>query len=388
MAASFAGCGTPTAEPVFSVVPQLPGIPEVRPLPPRDPPPPIRDTLVLRIAPGSTVPDEFDVVNSPGAVRDEDDQRPSVVVFGGASLPTDARSALESALLRRGFAVLDRSAVEGRLVEIRDSAGAVPPPPGRMPDMSRVLAAARSVPVPADYLFQIERFSVAPSDDRSVRIGNRQETRAHVEANPGLSVGSGAGQMPSEVSARWHGAELSARLLDVGTGSIVWLGSHDLESPDAEPDGLTIRIATERQVANVERINAALAAWNDSATALATTATAVRAELRDVYAEGSTSREFESDEAALAWQIDLLDEANELERRYRDAVGALSDLTAAPPPEYSEPWSFIYLVGDPTIDPDLAPGGVGAPVSRLVEAHLERLVRALATALVNTIVID
>jgi hypothetical protein len=386
---ALSGCGTPTAEPVFSVVPQLPAIPDVRPLPPRDPPPPIRDTLVLRIAPGSIAPDEFDVVNSPGAVRDEEGQRPSVVVFGTTGLPEGGRSAIESALLRHGFAVLENSAIQRRIEAVRDSLGMLPLPPGRMPDMARVLAAAQSVPSPADYLFQVERFVVERSDDRSLRIGNRPETRAHVEANPGLSVGEGPGQVPREVPSGWYRTEISARLLDVGTGSIVWLGSHDLESPVAEPDGLEVRIATERVVADVGRINAALATWNDSATALAAAATAVRADLREVYAEGSRSREFDSDEAALAWQRQTVADADRLNRRYRDLVEALSDLTSTPPSEYREPWTFSYVVGRAVVDPDLAADGateVGR--SRVIEAHLDRLVRAVATALVNTIVID
>jgi hypothetical protein len=388
-AVALAACGTPTAEPVFSVAPQLPAIPEVRPLPPRDPPPPIRDTLVLRITPGSIAPDEFDVVNSPGAVRDDEARRPSVVVFGAVGLSTRGRSAVESALLRHGFSVLEQSAVEQRLDEIRDSVEAIPPPPGGMPDMSRVLAAAQSVPSPADYLFQVERLVVEASDDRSLRIGNRPETRAHVEANPGLSVGGDAGQVPSELPSRWYRTEMSARLLDVGTGSIVWLGSHDLESPDAEPDGLEVRIATERVVADVGRINAALAVWNDSATALAANATSVREEIREVYAEGSTSREFDSDEAALAWQRQTIAAADRLERRYRDLVEALSRLTSAPPSEYREPWTFRYVVSPPVVDPDLAPDGLAEQGrSRLIDAHLDRLVRAVAASLVNTIVID
>jgi len=241
----------------------------------------------------------------------------------------------------------------------------------------------------ADYLFQVERFTVSPAEDRSLRIGNRPETRAHVEANPGLSVGAQAGEIPSDVPARWYRVDLSARLLDVGTGSIVWLGSHDLESPDAESDGLEVQIATERIVVGVGRINAALAVWNDSSTALAAAATAVRVEVRDVYQEGSASREFDSDEAALAWQRQTVAEAGRLERRYRDLVEALSDLAAAPPSEYEERWEFRYLVGEPIIDPDLTPDASGAAGrTPLIQAHLERLVRAVATSLVNTIVID
>lgn len=384
----FAACGTPTAEPVFTVEPRLSPIPEARLVPPREAPAPIRDTLALRVAPGPRAPDEFDVVNSPGAVRGEEDRRPAAVVHAPIPLPEGGREALESALLRHGFAVLEQSAVARRLVERSDSLGLPPLPEGRSPDLSRVLRAAQSTENPADYLLVVERFSVTSASDRTIPIGDRVETRAHVEANPGLSVGPGEGEIPPEVYASWFEAELSARLLDVGTGSIVWLGSHDLESPDAEPDGFTIRIPTERRVSNLERINAAISARNDSATTLVQTAEGVRAELREVYEEGSLTRTFDTDEEVLEWQEDMRAEADRLERRYRDLVTTLLDLQSTLPPETEEEWAFFYRVGDPALTPDFGPDVGAASTDAPTEAHLRRLTRLVATSLVNTILIS
>jgi len=388
LAVVVAGCGTPTAAPVFTVEPRLAPIPDPRPLPPREAPAPIRDTLELRIAPGPRVPDEFDVVNSPGAVQDEEDVRPAVVVHAPTPLPEGGRPALESALLRHGFAVLEQSAVDRRFAQMSDSLGLPPLPEGRSPDLSRVLRAAQSTENPADYLFLVERFTVSPVADRTISIGDRPETRAHVEANPGLSVGRDEGRIPPAVSARWYEAELSARLLDVGTGSIVWLGSHDLESPAAEPDGFIVRIPTERRASNLDRINSAIAAHNDSTRTLAAAAEAVEAELREVYAEGSLPRTFETDEEVLRWQREIREEADELERRYRDLVATLADVARTPPPETEEAWTFRYVVGEPDISPEFGSDVSVAVTDPRVEAHLERLVRMVATSLVNTILIS
>lgn len=384
------GCGTPVAEPVFATpTPTLDAIPAVQPLATRTPPPVIQDELVLRVPPGSTAPDEYDVVNSPGAVSGPEGARPGAVIYAPGVLPDGGMQAIETALLRHGFAVLDQAGVDARIRALRDSLGAPPVAPGRTPDLSQVIRAVQSGDRPADYLFLIERFAVLPAVDRELAVGSRPEARAHAEQNPGLRIGDGVGQLPRSIPTRWYRAELSARLLDVGTGSIVWLGSHDLESPDAERDGISVRIQTERRVANVESINGAITDWNARTAALAAEATALREEIRGVYAEGSQARTFDSDEAALAWQRSTAAEAERLEREYRDVVERLSDLAGSPPVETEMAWDTFYVVGAPALDPDFAADGAAGPGrNERIEAHLLRLVRTVATSLINTIVID
>jgi len=377
------------AEPVFvSPTPDLEAIPVVQPLPTREPPPVIQDELVLRVPPGPTAPDEFDVVNSPGALSGPDGGRPGAIIYAPGVLPDDGLQVIETALLRHGFAVLDQTGIERRIDALRDSLGAPPLAPGRTPDLSQVIRAVQSGERPADYLFLVERFSVTPASDRALDIGGLPETRAHAEQNPGLRIGEGVGEIPDRVPTRWYRAEMSARLLDVGTGSIVWLGSHDVESPDAEPDGILVRIATERRVANVESINGAITDWNERTAELAREARDLREEIRAVYVEGSQSRTFESEEAALAWTRSTAADADRLERSYRDLIERLSELAASPPAEVALPWDMYYVVESPKLDPDFSSEGSGSAArGEQIEAHLERLVRAVATALVNTIVI-
>ncbi len=378
------------AEPVFvTPSPTFEPVPRVQPLAPRTPPPIIQDELVLRVPPGPVAPDEFDVVNSPGAVSGPERTRPGAIIYAPSELPEGGRAAVETALLRHGFAVLDQTGIERRIDALRDSLGAPPLAPGRTPDLSRVIRAVQSGERPADYLFLVERFSISPASDRSLDIGRLPETRAYAEQNPGLRVGDAVGDVPTQVPTRWYRAEMSARLLDVGTGSIVWLGSHDVESPDAESDGIMVRIATERRVANVETINSAIADWNERTVQLTQEARDLQQEIRGVYAEGSQSRTFETEEAALAWQRTTAAEADRLEENYRDVLARLTQLASSPPPAIELPWDTYYVVGRPQLDPDFsADGSEDAARGERIQAHLERLVRTVATSLINTIIID
>lgn len=383
-------CSAPIAEPVFTTaVPTLETIPIVQPLPARRPPPDIQDELVLRVPPGPTAPDEFDIVNSPGAVPGPEGARPGAIIYAPGVLPPGGLQAVETALLRHGFAVLDQTGIDRRITALRDSLGAPPVAPGRTPDLAQVIRAVQSGERPADYLFLVERFTVSPASDRALEIGGLPETRAHAEQNPGLRIGDAVGEIPTRIPSRWYRTQISARLLDVGTGSIVWLGSHDVESPDAEPDGIVVRISTERRVANVDRINGGIADWNERTAEMAQEARLLQGEIRDVYAVGSEARTFDSEEAALAWQRSTRAEADRLEREYRDLLERLNELASSPPVEYEMEWDTYYVVDTPRLDPDFSSDGAeDAARGERIEAHLERLVRTVATSLINTIVIN
>jgi hypothetical protein len=347
-----AACGTPTADPVFLTTPEIPAVPDFRPVPTRTAPDPIEDQLVLRLERGRTAPDEFDVVNSPGALRGEEGGRPTVIVFAPGVLPDEGRQAIEAALLRRGFAVLDQPGAE------------------------------------SDYLFQVDVLEITPSTDRAFRIADRPETRAHVEENPGLAVGDGVNSLPASIPSRWYRARFVARLLDVETGSIVWLGDHELESPAAEERGITIRIDTERRVENEREVNGRITDYNARGARLTEEARELRTSLAATYVEGSQAREFERDEEVVEWQERLRAEAARLEREYRDTLDELASLAAAPPRPEDAPWAFYYEVGAPLVEPDLSPDGAEAPAAQEALAnHRARLIRTVVTALIDTILI-
>lgn len=327
-------------------------MPEFRELPAREAPEPIADQLVIRLERGRTAPDEFDVVNSPGALRGEEDARPSVIVFAPGVLPDGGRQAIEAALLRRGFAVLDQPGAE------------------------------------SDYLFQVDALEVSPSTDRAFRIADLPETRAHVEENPGLEVGPGVNELPATIPSRWYQTRFVARLVDVETGSIVWLGDHDLESPAAEERGITIRIDTERRVENEREVNGRIADYNARGRQLVEKARELRASLAATYAEGSETRVFERDEEVVEWQERIRAQAARLEREYRDTRDELVGMAANPPRAEDAPWRFYYEVGAASVEPDLSPDQTDSPAAReMLANHRARLVRTVVTALIDTILI-
>ncbi len=156
-----AGCGKPTSAPLFQSVPQLDQVPEFQPLAMREIPQAVRDQLVLRLEPGTGMPDGEAFVNSPGAEARADGGRPTVVIsvpleatraarqaadlraqgyvpqssvapenVSAAALESfqtdgyynEAEQQIEAALIRRGFDVLDRARFEATLRDLRDQA--------------------------------------------------------------------------------------------------------------------------------------------------------------------------------------------------------------------------------------------------------------------------
>lgn len=479
----LAACGKPTSQALFTAPPQLEESPEFRPLAMRQAPQPTRDQLVLSLEPGSTTPDERNVVNSPGARSSEPDARPSVIISVPAEATMAARRAaqlrqqgripnaaadsalnesdmesfrtdgyynqaeqqVETALLRRGFNVLDRAKFEAQLREMRDRAdvqgnrcwgdicdvartagfdvamtrlkkmledGEVTleqyqssvaemerqsqrSAPGQrrvedeMIDIAEVIRAVQLGEDQADYLLQINDVRVEPSYDRQFNIGAFAETRAFLERNPGLTLGSAQGQLPSAIPAKWFRATFNAKLMDVRTGSIVWLGDHTLESRHAEPQGIEIRIDVERRVANADRVNASLRAYNERGERLADEVEQLRAEIQKTYEQGSAAREFETEEAMLRWQQQTRDEAAELERQYRDTRAALAEHAGNRPADFDAAWEFAYVVGEPQVSPNLTDVAAGDVAAReRLEEHRSDLIRAVTSSLINTIVVN
>ncbi len=481
VALTVVGCGKPTSAPLLQTVPQLQGIPEFAPLSMRQVPETVRDQLVLRLAPNPArvAPDREEYVNSPGAQAPEPGGRPSVIISvpleatqaarraadlraqglapasttnaanagAGAleSFQTDgyyneAEQQIETALIRRGFDVRDRSRFEATLRDLRDrgdaggqcfgsdfcrvaeAAGvdvarnqlrtqlengdieigeyqrileevnrrAIESAPGQrrtedeMIDIAEVIRAAQSGTETADYLLQISLVQVEPSYDRQFEIGAFRETRDFMGRHPGLQLGNGEGQLPAAVPARWFRAEFNAKLMSIRTGSIVWLGNHELQSQDAEP--LTITIDIERRVANGEAVLNAIRDFNGRGDQLIRQAAQTRSQLEALYSVAQSPRQFENEEAMQAWENETRSRISALERQYTGLRQQLVEHAANRPPEFSEDFQYAYAVSTPRVDPNLTDFDVNdRQAQERLDAHRSALIRALTRSLIETI---
>jgi hypothetical protein len=475
---AMSACGKPTSGPLLQTVPQLDDVPTFQPLAMREVPAPVRDQLTLVLKPGDITPSSEEYVNSPGAQATEPGTRPSVIIsvpleatraarqaaelraqglvpsavtaqenVAGTALESfqtdgyynEAEQQIETALIRRGFDVLDRARFEATLRDLRDRADsngqcygdicdiaeaagtsvararleealkngdielseyqqtleelnrrAERSSPGQrrtedeMVDIAEVIRAAQSGTETADYLLQISLVQVEPSFDRQFNIDAFPETQAFLDRHPGLQLGSGPGQLPSAIPARWYRAEFNAKLMSIRTGSIVWLGNHELSSQHAEP--LTITMDVERSVANGEAVQAAIRAYNLRGDKLQDAALRTRKELQDLYQTAQSPRQFESEQAMTRYQQDTRSRIAQLQREFRDLQDQLAAHAASRPAEFTQDFHYAYSVSEPRVTPNLADFDVDdRRAQELLDQHRNNLIRAVTRSLIETI---
>ena len=449
-------------QPLYSSRPEIPEIPDVDPLALRTPPKVERKTLVIEIF-QEDLPNKDDFFNNINANGKLTSSLPSVVIgvpdnekkekestpvnidpdkiFKTEGYYNEAEQAIEAALLRKGFNVLDRSKFEAKLRDLRDRANdtnwhpwwsnyehlienkeydAVKTMlknqlleekinqedyitrisdidklsqiglPGKkreedeLADIAEVIRAAQTGEDQADYLLQINKVSLTELGDKRFFISDLKVVRDFLQENPGLTIGSSSNSIPSNIRSSWHKASFNAKLIGIQTGSIVWLGSHEIESWSAEPVRITFDV--QKKVSNVEEINNSIRAYNQS---LATNQNKVKAKYHELvkkYDLATQSHEFEEEEELEKYKEDLESTIRVLKSELDNEISHLKDISSAIPVEANAPWQFSYLVSEPVIQPDLSER-VGSDISQRqrIQNHRQELIRKVTQQLVSTI---
>lgn len=259
------------------------------------------------IKPGSSV-----VINVPAAIFEED-ARQSKVNNGSDEFRTKeffnyAEQEIERELIRHGFRVLSRSKFEAKLRDLRDesdcnnkswwkckssnidpevlaiieqlekkfadgkisateyadqtqefkarfqtSSSGKSREEGQkeLTDISEVIRSAQSGDIQSDFILQINNFDTNKSIREEVNLMTNADIRSFVSTHPDISSQFAEKQY---ISCNIIGSELNAKLIDVKTGAIVWIGKHEVNQLSSGVAGLDVEIAQRTYVSNVNEV--------------------------------------------------------------------------------------------------------------------------------------
>jgi hypothetical protein len=363
-------------------------------------------------------------------------------IFGTSGYYNEAEQYVEQDLLRKGFSVLDRSKFEAKLRDLRDKAeysqrtwwdsqteralengeyevvktdlknkfesGKITLTeyrnqidavnkysqralPGQkrdeneMNDIAEVIRAAQTGADQANYLLQINEVKMGKAGDRNLSIQELPEVQEFINNNPGLSFGSLPYALPPQISANWWRSSLNAKLIEIKTGSIVWLGSHEIESWAAEEVDVTFNIT--KKVSNVKDVNGKIDSHNSQLKTKEYRLTQVQEELRRVYAKAITKRKYDSKDELEQSERELKNSIRSLESEQSTLLSDIERLQLNEPSFSSNPWKYSYKVQEPIIEPDLS-----SPKNKLEERKLQKhkaqLVKSVSSSLIDTIIIN
>ena len=365
-------------------------------------------------------------------------------IFGTSGYYNEAEQYVEKDLLRKGFSVLDRSKFEAKLRDLRDKAeygqrgwlwdsqteralengeyevvktdlknkfedgkltlqeyqtqiDAVDKHsqralPGKkrdeneMNDIAEVIRAAQTGADQADYLLQINEVKMGKAGDRKLSIQDLPEVQKFMIDNTGLSFGKLPYSLPAQISANWFQSSLNAKLIEIKSGSIVWLGSHEIESWAADEVKVTINVT--KKVANDDEVNGVISDYNRKLKSKEQRLKKVQGQLRFSYNIAmNPSTAHESKEDMEKAENELKSKIRKLEDEQYALIKDIERLTFDTPRFSKDPWDYKYVVQEPIIEPDLS-----QPKNKLEERELDKhkaqLIKSVSRLLINTIAIN
>lgn len=360
--------------------------------------------------------------------------------FGAEDYINQAEQTIEHALLRHGFNVLDRSKFEAKLRDIRDKANIKPwywndwtakllesgeyavvkqeyqnqfeegtitglqltevvnviekykiggastkkRENDEMNDIAEMIRAAQIGFDRADYLLQINEVSIYQAGEKEILIKDLPEVKQFLEDNKGLEFGTTSNTLPFSVTTSWLKTTFNAKLIEIQTGSIVWIGSHEIESNNADKTIITFKV--DKSIANDADVNGRIGAHNKELILLNKELKSIEKELYSSYLEASRKRKFESSNEMNSFKKRLVFRIQNLEDSYLSTTNSLIKKLNNPPKIAKEPWKFSYNISLPTSIPDLAFDNMLSAKSkqRLLE-HKKKLIKTVTKSLINTI---
>ncbi len=335
---------------------------------------------------------------------------------------------IERELIAAGFLVKDRSRFEAKLRDLRDGVGVAPANKGVAPvqaiasaqaagdgealsadnlfekgrqfvgvmmslftdkssreemfDTAEVIRAAQDGSVSADYVLQVNDLSVRHYTGEPMMLTSRPEVQAVLGENPGLRVGVAGEEreaIPATLAQPWMLAHFNAKLINVKTGTIDWIGDFSVESLAVLEDGMTIDISGRRLTANAKTIVDAINSFNKSLVDFYQNVQVASNNLANAYREVMQPVTYYGDYGGgEAMQEQRKAKTEAAERVFAAQVKAYKSARDNLPPESRMDWAYIYVLDQPAVTPDLA-----NPKTENDDQRLMNHVRALGSKITH-----
>ncbi len=460
-------CGKKSFKPIYNAKPIISNLPDYDFIDERNVPQDESFTLRFALSTNST-PNEEEYFNNPGAIS-SDGKAPTVIIappkeieilgekvkeFDGAHLQFDkvfktdgyfneAEQAIEKALLKIGFNVLDRSKFEAKLRDLRDRAnerpywyntwtekllengeydvvkdeykkqlkeGVITTPqymeiinevdkrsqrglPGKkreedeMNDIAEVIRAAQTGADQAEYLLQINEVTVSDAGDRTLKINELEDVQDFIDEHHGLKFGRLPKSLPASIPSKWLRATFNAKLIEVKSGSIVWIGSHEIESSSAEE--IEISFDVDKNISNEDDVNGSIQQYNKRIKKENEELLKLNVELSSLYEEAMVEKKLDNSASLVSYTSTLKSKITGKESAYNDKLNSMRELLNNSPLKSSKNWEYSYDVGSPIVNPDLlAIGQNGGEGEQRFKQHRKKLINKITQELIGTIMIN
>jgi hypothetical protein len=234
-----------------------------------------------------------------------------------------------------------------------------------------------------EYLLAVNDVSIEYIKGRNFSIQNIPAVVNFMKSNPDLQFGNLPNSIPTDINVPCFKAKLSARLLDVNTGGLAWVGNYEIESVNAEPLYVTFNV--QKNVINGDFINETITTYNANLNLLNSQVAECGAKLISAYSQASKKNKFETTKELDFYESNLKNSIKDLEIIYNDKVSQLNKLNNQPPLEAYKTWSYSYVISEPILDPQLKSDTESNIYINTEKKHKELLIKKVINQLLETI---
>ncbi|MFT5688002.1 MAG: hypothetical protein ACJAZN_001550 [Planctomycetota bacterium] len=200
-------------------------------------------------------------------------------------------------------------------------------------DNSELIRAAQSGEIRSDFILQVNTFNTAGIADERLYLTSFKEIEDVCKANPGLRQAyerSGS----NIITRPGFFGYLNAKLIDVQTGAIVWVGEHRVTTENVLKGGFTITVPSSKRVSNGEELNKQIKEYNKALRQMSIEAT----NLKSAIEAGN----FQPAPGEVLTQNSLM---NVKVAEYNALINRLSEMTASEGPKaLRAPFEYKFVV--------------------------------------------
>ncbi len=195
-------------------------------------------------------------------------------------------------------------------------------------ETSELICVAQSPYARADYILEVNEFDTISLQDEMIFLSDMVEIKSLISVDNQLGKALERENYNTVIKPGYVG-HLRAKLIEVTTGAIVWLGEHQIESQNVLNEGFSIEVPIRKEVANIGQLNRRIDDYNQELERLSQRLQNSRAEVLDSKAKNKI-REVRANEYNHHRQLLLA-------KMDQGLVQSLLDVD----------WQFKYHVGQP-----------------------------------------
>jgi len=287
---------------------------------------------------------------------------------------------------------IDRTAYAEQAQIFRDRLLSLDPPrKGReLTDITELIRAAQDGETKVDYILQVNDLSVAPYVGKSLQLAKRPEVKEFLLKNPGLKLGveNKKGVIASTLKQSWAQARFNAKLINVKTGEIDWIGDLTIDSLAVLKEGIFIYIGVRKYPINQKEIIESIKIHNNNVLTVYKRASIAQKNLDHAYKEAmgyfayyGTPFEKKKIQAVRKKKI------KELKELYENALEDYREVAKEQPSKIGITLRYAYDIDPAILVPDILQPKTKKEQEKLVE-HVKALGAEITKLLPQTIRVD